>query len=346
MNTNNNSSSSIIITLQELKNKLDDDRQQLQEIEALLEEDPSNEELHTLKAELVDLIKKSSDLIVGKERELSAATAAQATATSSSHANSNTPLYNAAAVSSPTSQTNHSDTLSSSSIAAAAAAAIGITGTSSSTKSSLSATTNTTTTATLSSPADSTVFKLMVGTKCEGKYSVDGVWYDAVIDEINKDGSYKVTYTEYGNSETLNVSDIRPVTRQKVAGTVQDQSSRYTTAADSLQQIPKHLKILPDDSEEVKKQKQKKIHLIKSQNRLYKADEESKKKKQAWQDFQNKPKKSIPGTFTDKKRVSMFSTPDNVNGRVGVIGSGRGMTESTNFSMSKKGCSIVQPTGK
>lgn len=71
-------------------------------------------------------------------------------------------------------------------------------------------------------------------------------------------------------------------------------------------------------------------------------EEEGKKKKQVWKDFQNKPKKAIPGTFTDKKKTSMFSTTLNINGKVGVIGSGKGMTESQTFSaLPKKACSNV-----
>eukprot|EP01133_Synstelium_polycarpum_P004285 gene4285-5003_t len=202
------------ITIEELKKKLDADRQELHGIESLLEEDPTSEELHVLKDELLELIKKSSDLMINLTR---------------------------------------------------------------------------------------------------------GV----VLAENNN----------YGNSETLTVENIRPPSRQKLVPSIKDHSSRYSTAADTILSIPKSLKILPEDSEEVRKQKEKKQHSIRTQNR---ADEEHRKKKQQWKDFQAKPKKSIPGTFTDKKKGSMFSTPDNINGRVGVIGSGRGMTENATFSLDKK----------
>ena len=39
----------------------------------------------------------------------------------------------------------------------------------------------------------------VVGAKVMSKFSEDGVWYEAVIDEVTTNG-FKVTYTEYGNS--------------------------------------------------------------------------------------------------------------------------------------------------
>jgi len=185
--------------------------------------------------------------------------------------------------------------------------------------------------------------KMSVGTQCEAQYSVDQIWYAAIIDSINKDGTYSVTYTEYGNSETLSIDKIRPPSRsQRLVANSQLETKKYLMAPEAIQQIPKSLKVLPEDSEQVKKQKLKKIQNIKSQNRLKEIEDESKKKKQEWRDFINKPKKSIPGTFTDKKKKSMFSTSDNVNSKVGVIGSGRGMTENQNFQgFSKKQTSFI-----
>lgn len=51
-----------------------------------------------------------------------------------------------------------------------------------------------------------------VGSQCEGKFSEDGVWYNAVVESISADGKrFKVAYTEYGNSEELDASSLRPV---------------------------------------------------------------------------------------------------------------------------------------
>jgi len=51
--------------------------------------------------------------------------------------------------------------------------------------------------------------QLIVGTTCEGIYSADGLWYNARIDQVQADGKYFVTYTDYGNSEALDIQHIR-----------------------------------------------------------------------------------------------------------------------------------------
>ncbi|EFA79770.1 putative splicing factor [Heterostelium album PN500] len=323
------------MSIEELKQKIESDKNELQEIETLLEEDPSNEELQLLKDELIDLIKKSNDLLLTRSREVTNNISTITTSTTSNNTNDNN--YN------NSNNNNSNDYLSSTSLVQPHKITNDSTTIVNNSNNNNNNNVGNNTANNNSSSSSSMV--LSVGTQCEGKYTVDGIWYAAVIDAINKDGTYTVTYTEYGNTESLSVESIRPPTRQKLVQSIQDQSSRYTTASDSIQSIPKYLKILPEDSEEVKKQKQKKIRSVKAQNRLFKADEENRKKKQAWQDFQSGPKRSIPGTFTDKKKGSMFSTPDNLNGKVGVVGSGRGMTESTSFSMDKKKCTLP-PTYK
>ncbi|KAF2076305.1 hypothetical protein CYY_002420 [Polysphondylium violaceum] len=286
-------------TIQELENKLESDKKELQEIELLLEEDPNDEELINLKNDLVSLIKTTSDLIINTKRSLDTQLSnnsntidkALDSSNSSNNNNSINTTTQAAIALEPVLQYNDNSQIYSSS------------------------------------------GRMTVGTQCEAQYSVDGVWYAAIIDSINKDGTYAVTYPEYGNSETLSIDKIRPPSRsQRLVANSTLETKKYQIAPDAIQQIPKSLKVLPEDTEQVKKQKLKKIQNIKSQNRLKEIEDESKKKKQEWRDFINKPKKSIPGTFTDKKKKSMFSTSDNINSKVGVIGSGRGMTENQSFT--------------
>eukprot|EP01132_Coremiostelium_polycephalum_P003618 gene3618-4504_t len=296
---------SAIDTIDKLENKIKSDKEELQEIELLLEDDPNNDELLTMKSELVELIKTSSELLIQKTRNQQQLQQSNNNIVDDiNNNNNNTP-------SPPISTTTSS------------------------------------TTNQIKKKEDESG-KIGIGTACEAKYSVDGIWYNAVITGINKDGTYFVTYTDYGNTESLNLENIRPPTRsQKLIDNQQLEQKKYLITPDAIQEIPKSLKVLPTDSDDVKKQKLKKIHSIKSQNRLKLQDEQSKKKKQAWQDFQNKQKKTVPLSYTDKKKGSMFSTPDNLNGKVGVIGSGRGMTETQSFqSISKKSCTIISnPNG-
>lgn len=55
--------------LTELENKIKTDKEELQEIEILLEGDPSNQELITLQNDLVEIIKQSQELLTNKQRE-------------------------------------------------------------------------------------------------------------------------------------------------------------------------------------------------------------------------------------------------------------------------------------
>ena len=48
----------------------------------------------------------------------------------------------------------------------------------------------------------------------------------------------------------------------------------------------------------------------------------------SWQNFANKTKKKKKkGFMSNMKKASIFKTPDTLDGKVGVIGSGKGVTE-------------------
>jgi len=48
-----------------------------------------------------------------------------------------------------------------------------------------------------------------VGEKVQAKFSEDGKWYRATVKAIKDANNYQVTYTDYGNSEWLNVSSVK-----------------------------------------------------------------------------------------------------------------------------------------
>lgn len=204
--------------------------------------------------------------------------------------------------------------------------------------------------------------KLRVGTTCVAKFAADQQWYSAVIDEL-VDGHYKVTYTEYSNSEVVPIQYIQlpegaaaaPLESSPAARAVAAPAAPGATdaaaaapspraapaaAADAsgggddkpkdlrLRPIPDSLKILPTDSEEEKKRKAKKLKAIKQHNKLVQKELDGQQKKSQWQSFQTKAaKKRARGFLTTVSRDSIFTTPDTVDGKVGVTGSGRGMTD-------------------
>jgi len=165
------------------------------------------------------------------------------------------------------------------------------------------------------------------GTICEAKYSVDGVWYKAKIESILEGGKYHVTYVEYGNNEIVSIADIRPL--RDLTKQTKNNPLKRPSVPDAIQQIPKSLQILPTDTEEDRVAKKKRVHAIKSANRLKNLEEERNHVKNAWLKFQTKPKKKVPMTLTNKKKGSIFASPDSVTGKVGVTNSGKAMTQPT-----------------
>jgi hypothetical protein len=72
----------------------------------------------------------------------------------------------------------------------------------------------------------------------------------------------------------------------------------------------------------VKLQKKKKVKALKYQYKVRQQEIESKSRQSTWLDFTNKQKAA--GHFANTE--SIFKSPDNVMGRVGVVGSGKEMT--------------------
>lgn len=77
-----------------------------------------------------------------------------------------------------------------------------------------------------------------VGDKVYSIYSADGLWYEAVVKQVQPGGTYSVTFTGYGNSEDRKQEHLRridgSVTLEQlnaVASAAQGNSKKRTTAA-------------------------------------------------------------------------------------------------------------------
>lgn len=74
--------------------------------------------------------------------------------------------------------------------------------------------------------------------------------------------------------------------------------------------------------------KKKLLKSYKSKIRFQNLDLQQKEKQGSWQQFlKGKGGKAKSGFMTGKKKGSMFSVPEGEGGKVGVVGSGRGMTD-------------------
>ncbi|KAH7576028.1 hypothetical protein ACOSP7_003887 [Xanthoceras sorbifolium] len=177
--------------------------------------------------------------------------------------------------------------------------------------------------------------KFTVGTKVQAVYSEDGEWYDATIEAVTPNG-YHVSYDGWGNKEEVDPANVRPIDAlleaEKVAEETKQAIKRKIEQAASVdfqsRSLPAKLRINPEDPEDVKATKRKKIHAFKSKMRFEQLEVTQNKRQNAWQQFQTtKGKTKKVGFFSGRKRESIFKSPDDPHGKVGVTGSGKGLTD-------------------
>ncbi|XVE89330.1 hypothetical protein DITRI_Ditri19aG0193500 [Diplodiscus trichospermus] len=179
--------------------------------------------------------------------------------------------------------------------------------------------------------------KFPVGTKVQAVWSEDGEWYDATVEDITPNGYY-VSYDGWGNKEEVDPANVRAIEynalleAEKVAEATKQAIKRKIAQAASVdfqsRSLPAKLRIADDDPEDVKAVKRKKIHAFKSKMRLEQLEVAQNKRQNAWQQFQTtKGKTKKVGFFSGRKRESIFKSPDDPQGKVGVTGSGKGLTD-------------------
>ncbi|KAJ4486225.1 hypothetical protein J3R30DRAFT_3283433 [Lentinula aciculospora] len=145
------------------------------------------------------------------------------------------------------------------------------------------------------------------GDECMARYSADGAWYPARITSVagsEQNRVYTVVFKGYNSTEQAKSSDLKPL------------PVSYTSTVSATKR--KHE---TDDEKERKKKKNEK----KLETRAAKAKEQN-HKQATWQKFAKKSEKKgvhIAGV----SGTSIFKTPDNPLGKVGVTGSGKGMTQ-------------------
>ncbi|KAK4539822.1 hypothetical protein RGQ29_013497 [Quercus rubra] len=179
-----------------------------------------------------------------------------------------------------------------------------------------------------------------IGTKVQAVWSEDGEWYDATIEAYSPNG-YFVSYDGWGNKEEVDPDNVRPIQEgvvntlaeaERVAEATKQAIKRKIALAASMdfqsRSLPAKLRIEPDDPEDVKVAKRKKIHAFKSKVRMEQLEVTQNKRQNAWQQFQTtKGKTKKIGFFSGRKRESIFKSPEDPQGKVGVTGSGKGLTE-------------------
>lgn len=158
------------------------------------------------------------------------------------------------------------------------------------------------------------------GDQVQAKFSADGMMYQATVESGSDEGGYVVVFKGYNNNETVPADEIFPLKGSGARG-VGAQTITSSARQDATE-------ILSTDTPEQRAAKKKKAKGQRTFQRRKEQDEKLNAGKQSWQAFNAKSK-----TSSGKKKLggvtrkSIFATPDTLDGKVGVVGSGAGMTD-------------------
>ena len=172
--------------------------------------------------------------------------------------------------------------------------------------------------------------KFQPGTNCEALYPEDGKYYSCVIEKITEAGYY-VKFKKYNNKEVISLFYLREP-RQNPNSLGKRGEEEFENMIDF--KVPDYLRVLPNDSLEERNRKKKKIKHLKQRWKSSLIEKDLTGKLNKWGDFNVGAKDQKKGHFMIKKNQhSIFKSPDTIDGKVGVMGSGKGMT---NFSQKER----------
>ncbi|KAG0098762.1 hypothetical protein BGZ93_010475 [Podila epicladia] len=289
-----------------------DYKEQVAALDSALQADPANEELLTIKTELLELITLTETLLQ-QERQTAASTAAVAPSTST--------ISFASSVTQPSSSISTSTSQPSSPPAASQGRDLSTQRTQKPGGASASA----------SDASNQPIYQppaptrhWVVGERCRALYAADGKFYEATILGVATGAEgpiYSVQYKGYETTapSTLTAQDLKviPDTKKYQKGH-QSLASTTTTeagsAAGGVADADKRKRGAEGGAggEGAKKKKS--------------TPSEQVQKQMAWQNFAKGGVKKAKGSGGMLKK-SIFATPDNPEGKVGVVGSGKGMTQ-------------------
>eukprot|EP00210_Caulerpa_lentillifera_P004510 g4303.t1 len=166
-----------------------------------------------------------------------------------------------------------------------------------------------------------------IGAKCEALSFDDQKWYGGIVKKVTDHGRFVILFDNNLETEQLDGCFVRPPSNTgEVYKGVEAPKRKRVEDEPVITEIPKWCQIRDRDSEKTVKKKKKLLKSYKSKIRFQKLDLDQKKKQKNWTDFiHGKGSKKKIGFFTGRQKDSIFKT--NEFGRVGVVGSGKGMTD-------------------
>ncbi|EGD79019.1 hypothetical protein PTSG_01988 [Salpingoeca rosetta] len=164
-----------------------------------------------------------------------------------------------------------------------------------------------------------------VGDTCEAVWSEDGNYYPAEIVAFEGGDQVRVRYTEYDEEDVVQIKSLRRTGKAGGDGAEAAATDQAAQPAPETKTAKTRASKESDWEQKRKKAKRKKEKESKEMKKL-------EQQKNKWQSFAAKTKRK-KGTGSGKHGKSIFASPDDPNGKVGVgtcgIG-GRGMTDYQN----------------
>lgn len=150
------------------------------------------------------------------------------------------------------------------------------------------------------------------GLKIVAKYTGDGAWYPAKVDDVTSESTIRITFTEYGNVEIVPIEYIArggvaapgiakaapaaaPAALGEAAGDEDDGDDDKGIYAGLV--IPDHLRSLPTDSPEDRLRKRKRVKALKLAYKQRATEAAGEKRKGSWQNFLADKSRKSPAGF-------------------------------------------------
>ena len=158
-----------------------------------------------------------------------------------------------------------------------------------------------------------------VGSRVIAPVESGGWWYSGVVVEVLVDARYRVKFRQQPGVPPV---EAEVALNDLVLDPERVDVVRQPDAVPDELHVPEHLQVRPTDSEATKKRKLQKTAKLEKRHSRKKAEAAVVQKTRSWQNFRKK--KTKRGRMS---KQSIFASPDTVDGRVGVVGSGKKMTE-------------------
>ncbi|KAJ3107927.1 hypothetical protein HDU96_007742 [Phlyctochytrium bullatum] len=168
--------------------------------------------------------------------------------------------------------------------------------------------------------------KWIKGQTVLAKYK-DGKFYEATVENVPAPGNgfYVVVFKGYTSKERVHIANVRDFDPTQAA-----KPNPAVTGGVNQKKRPTPKTFAQAFGNGMDRRSKKKQRLLEHQETMKALESEHLHKQKAWQSFASGGKKVTLKTAAPLKKQSMFSTPEDPNARVGVIGSGKPMTQFQN----------------